>query len=94
MKKTKILLVFLAAIVLFQGYEAQAQETKRRREIQRMITKEKVAVLLPKAMRANKIDMWITVNKYGRSNPITALLGGPFFVWLLLRGSPGGRGFL
>jgi len=76
MSKKEILLVFLAFIILFQGFDAQAQEAKRRWEIKRMIIKEKVAIILPKAMRENNIDMWILVNTYGRSDPLVADLGG------------------
>jgi Xaa-Pro aminopeptidase len=76
MRKNWVLLVVLAVIMLFQGYEAQAQEAKFRRDIQRLIIKEKLATILPKAMRDNNIDMWIIVNKYGLSDPLTAMLGG------------------
>jgi Xaa-Pro aminopeptidase len=83
MSKTRILLVFLSFLILFQGFNAQAQEAKFRREIQQLIIKEKLATILPKAMRENNIDMWIIVNKYGRSDPLTAYLGGG--------GSPGDK---
>ncbi len=76
MSKVRLLLAFFCIIILFQGFDAQAQEAKARREMQNLITKEKVAIILPKAMRANKIDMWIIVNKYGRSDPLTVDLGG------------------
>ena len=76
MSKTRILLAFLSFVILFQGFDAQAQEAKARLEMQRLVTKEKLAIILPKAMRENKIDMWILVNKYGRSDPLTAELGG------------------
>jgi len=83
MSKNRILLAFFSFLILFQGFNAQAQEAKFRGEIQQLIIKEKVATILPKAMRENNIDMWIIVNKYGRSDPVMEDLGGG--------GSPGDK---
>jgi len=75
MSKLRVFSVFLLGIFLM-GFYAQAQEAKARLEMKNMIQNEKLAIVLPKAMRANKIDMWIIVNKYGRSDPLSAELGG------------------
>ncbi len=76
MSKKHILLALLSFGILFLGFNAQAQEAKARREMQNMIIKERLAIILPRAMRENNIDMWILVNKYGRTDPLTAALGG------------------
>jgi len=83
MSKNRILLALFSILILFQGFDAQAQEAKVRMEMQRLDIKEKLAIILPKAMRENDIDMWILVNKYGGSDPINAELGGG--------GSPGDK---
>jgi Xaa-Pro aminopeptidase len=76
MSKTRFFLIFLSVLILFHGFEAQGQEAKFRMDIQQLIIKEKLATILPKAMRENNIDMWIIVNKYGLADPLTAYLGG------------------
>jgi len=77
MGKIRTLLTFISLlIILLIGFDAQAQEAKARWEMQNLVIKEKLAIILPKAMQENNIDMWIIVNKYGRSDPLTAILGG------------------
>lgn len=75
MSKVRLLLTFFSIIILFQGFDAQAQEAKARREMQNLIIKEKLAIILPKAMRENNIDMWIIVNKFGHSDPLSEDVG-------------------
>jgi len=75
MSKTRILLAFLSIIILFQGFDAQAQEARKRWEMMNLIRREKLAIILPKAMRENNIDMWIIVNKSGHSDPLSEDVG-------------------
>jgi len=76
MSKRQILLAFLSIIVLLQGFDVQAQEARKRWETLNLIRREKFDIILPKAMRENKIDMWITMVKFGRSDPLSEDLGG------------------
>ena len=41
-----------------------------------MIRREKLAIILLKAMRENNIDMWIIVNRYGHFDPLSEDVGG------------------
>jgi len=76
MSKKRILLAFLSFIILFQGFHIQAQEVRKRLETLNLICKEKLDIILPKAMRENNIDMWIIVNKFGHSDPLSEDVGG------------------
>ena len=76
MSKTRIFLVVIVISLLFQSFEAQAQEARARSELLNQIRSEKFDIILPKAMRDNKIDMWITMVKFGRSDPLSEDLGG------------------
>ncbi len=76
MSKTRIFLVVIVISLFFQGFEAQAQEARARSELLDQIRSEKFDIILPKAMRDNKIDMWITMVKFGRPDPLSEDLGG------------------
>jgi len=76
MRKKLFLLGLISFMILLVEINTQAQEAKARWEMQNLVIKEKLAIILPKAMRENNIDMWIIVNKYGRSDPLAAMLGG------------------
>lgn len=76
MSRKRIFLVFLSFIILFQAFDAQAQEAKARSEMLNLIRKEKLDIILPQAMRENNIDMWIIVNKFGRNDPLSEDVGG------------------
>ena len=76
MNKKRILLAFLSVIIFLQGFDAQAQEARKRWETFNLIRREKLAIILPKAMRENNIDMWIIVNKFGHSDPLSGDVGG------------------
>ena len=54
---------------------AEAQEARRRWERQCQIRQEKFDLVLPKAMRDNGIDMWITVMREGLHDPLYEALG-------------------
>ncbi|GAF75668.1 unnamed protein product, partial [marine sediment metagenome] len=75
MRKTRILLALFSVIVLFQGFDAQAQEARARYETMEMIRKEKFDLVLPGAMRDNNIDMWIHVMMEGINDPLALDLG-------------------
>ena len=55
--------------------DASAQEARRRWERQCQIRAEKFDVVLPKAMRDNDIDMWVTVMREGLHYPLYEALG-------------------
>lgn len=55
---------------------AGAQESKQNYEIMKLIRQEKLDLVLPGAMRDNKIDMWIHVVESGRMDPLALDLGG------------------
>lgn len=64
-----------AALALLLPADAGAQEARRRWERQCLIRAEKFDLVLPKAMRDNGIDMWITVMREGLHDPLYDALG-------------------
>src|SRR5919106_3803167 len=54
---------------------ATAQEARRRWEMQRQIRLDKFEQVLPQAMRANGIDMWIVAVKENHIDPLWEDLG-------------------
>lgn len=52
------------------------KEARTRWEMLNLIRKEKFRIILPLAMRENKIDMWIHVMREGNPDPLTIDLGG------------------
>ena len=54
---------------------ADAQEARRRWEMQRQIRLDKFEQVLPQAMRANGIDMWIVAVKENHIDPLWEDLG-------------------
>ncbi len=68
----------LSLILLFQSFTAQAQEARQRWEIMNQIRRDKFDIILPKVMRENKIDMWITVMREGNYGPLYHDLGGGY----------------
>jgi len=70
MSKKRILLAFLSIIIVFQGSHALAQEARARWEMLNLIRKEKFDLILPQAMRDNKIDMWIHVIRDGNPDAL------------------------
>ncbi len=76
MNMKRIVLLFGLVAVILQGNDMAAQEARARYETMKLIRKEKLDIVLPKAMRENNIDMWIIVQKYKRSDPLAADVGG------------------
>jgi Xaa-Pro aminopeptidase len=52
------------------------KDAQTRWEILNLIRKEKFRIILPIAMRENKVDMWIHVMREGNPDPLTIDLGG------------------
>jgi hypothetical protein len=67
-------LIALALVVLVSP-PAAAQEARRRWEIQRQIRLDKFEQVLPQAMRAHGIDMWIVAVKENHYDPLWNDLG-------------------
>lgn len=78
MNTKKMALPILGLVFLLQPYTVQAQEARRRWEIMSQIRRDKFDIILPKAMRENKIDMWITVMREGNYGPLYHDLGGGY----------------
>ena len=71
--RTGVLLAAAAALLL--PASSESQEARRRWERQCQIRAEKFDLVLPKAMRDNGIDMWITVMREGLHDPLYDALG-------------------
>ena len=69
----KTLLAFLVMALLVPRVEAQ--EARRRWEMQRQIRLDKFEQVLPRAMRDNGIDMWIVAVKENHYDPLWKDLG-------------------
>jgi Xaa-Pro aminopeptidase len=74
----KVLLAMFGLMLLLQSVAVQAQEARRRWEIMNQIRRDKFDIILPKVMRENKIDMWITVMREGNYGPLYQDLGGGY----------------
>jgi Xaa-Pro aminopeptidase len=74
----RVTLPFLGMVLLLQSFTADAQEARRRWEIMNQIRRDKFDIILPKVMRENKIDMWITVMREGNYGPLYHDLGGGY----------------
>ncbi|MGE5360577.1 MAG: M24 family metallopeptidase [Bacteroidales bacterium] len=72
--------VWAAALLvsLFAGTRVDAQEARRRFETMRRIRLDKFELVLPQAMRENRIDMWIVAMKQNHPDPLLEDLGGAF----------------
>jgi hypothetical protein len=68
------LLVFLAPALLCLG-PASPNEARSRWEMRNQIRRDKFDLVLPQAMRENKVDMWITLMKEGNFDPLYLELG-------------------
>ena len=67
--------LFAIVLTLAIALPASAQEARRRWEIQRQIRLDKFEQVLPKAMRAHGIDMWIVAVKENHYDPLWNDLG-------------------
>lgn len=68
-------LAALAALALLTTQRADAQEARRRWEMQRQIRLDKFEQVLPVAMKSTGIDMWIVAVKENHTDPLWEDLG-------------------
>ena len=68
-------LAALAALALLTTPRADAQEARRRWEMQRQIRLDKFEQILPLAMKNNDIDMWLVAVKENHIDPLWEDLG-------------------
>ncbi|MGI9261674.1 MAG: M24 family metallopeptidase [Woeseiaceae bacterium] len=66
--------VFLACILMPIAGHAEG-EAQKRWKLMNQIRQEKFDLVLPEVMRENGVDMWITVNREGYNDPLTADFG-------------------
>ena len=76
MKTTRLVAALFVMTCLCAA--ADAQEARRRFETMRRIRLDKFELVLPQAMRANGIDMWIVAMKQNHPDPLWTDLGGGF----------------
>ena len=69
------LVLVTTSLVLLLGLPAQAQEARRRWEMERQIRLDKFEQVLPRAMRDHGIDMWIVAVKENHYDPLWRDLG-------------------
>ncbi len=69
----RAIVLMMAMVVLAESVEAQ--EARRRWEMERQIRLDKFEQILPKAMRENGIDMWIVAVKENHYDPLWRDLG-------------------
>lgn len=72
--KSIIILILLSGWVVFSSFGNDAHDTW---EINSMIRSDKFDFVLPKAMRNNKIDMWIIIDKGRGTEPLFRDFGNP-----------------
>lgn len=75
MSDFSLIVVVLVALVAGTADPAAAQEARRRWEMQRQIRLDKFEQVLPRAMRAHGIDMWIVAVKENHREPLWDDLG-------------------
>lgn len=78
MKVRKVFMILIVLVLALQSITVHAQEARRRWEIMNQIRQDKFDIILPKVMRENKIDMWITVMREGNYGPLYLDLGGGY----------------
>ena len=72
----KNILLGLMGIIIFSGHMfPQTNSARARWEILSQIRRDKFDLILPKVMRENNIDMWITVMREGNYGPLYYDLG-------------------
>jgi len=76
MKNMKNLLIFFCMVLFVKGLHAQNLQTDKMLDLLDLIRREKFDLVLPQAMRDNKIDMWIHVMRDGNPDPLALDLGG------------------
>ena len=80
MSRVKIVLTFLSMLFFVQGIHAEIYESDKMLDVLDVIRREKFDLILPQAMRDNKIDMWIQVmgtknGEEGNLDPLRLDLG-------------------
>jgi len=75
MRKLEIFSLLFLVVVLLLGLVAEGQEARARYDMMKLIRKEKFDLVLPGAMRDNKIDMWISVMQDGHTDALVLDLG-------------------
>ena len=75
MTKPAVQISFYAMVCLGMILPAEGQEARRRWEFMNEIRREKFDLVLPKVMRDNNIEMWITVVREGYDDPLTPDFG-------------------
>jgi len=76
MKKKCIVLTASGFIFLLSSLLLFSQKAKSRYEVMNLIRSEKFDLVLPQAMRNNKVDMWLHVIKRGDPDPLELDMGG------------------
>jgi Xaa-Pro aminopeptidase len=71
----QLFVIFGLMCALVTAWPAEAQEARRRWELQRQIRLDKFEYVLPVAMRAHGIDMWIVAVKENHYDPLWNDLG-------------------
>lgn len=66
---------FLTSLLLFACTLTYSQETMRRWRKLNQVRNDKFDLVLPEAMRENKIDMWIVTNREGNFDPLYTDMG-------------------
>ena len=69
----KFLLLFLCSLLIYNN--AFSQESFRRWRKMNQVRLDKFDLILPEAMRENKIDMWIIINREGNFDPLYPDMG-------------------
>jgi Xaa-Pro aminopeptidase len=75
MVKLKLTTAFVAVVIAINVVHVKGQDARARYELLNLIRKEKFDLILPGAMRDNKVDMWIHVMRRGDPDPLALDLG-------------------
>ncbi len=78
MVKKRLAPAVLAFLLIIPCLAFQNNEARNRWEIMNQIRRDKFDLVLPKVMRENRIDMWITVMREGNLGPLYHDLGGGY----------------
>lgn len=78
MNVRKMAISVFCVTLLLSAITARAEQTRRRWDIMNQIRRDKFDLILPRVMRENKIDMWITVMREGNYGPLYHDLGGGY----------------
>ena len=76
--RVAVLFAVLVAALASSASPVLGQESRRRFDMMRRIRLDKFDLVLPQAMRENRIDMWIVAMKQNHPDPLWEDLGGGF----------------